>query len=407
MKDFIPKGTGNSRYMKTSLPTGTTWEQALAMLRAGTFPFDLNGVNSAGVAQMGDGLNTATFWPDDVAAAFGLTTTSLPKDGFEILAQAALYKTITPTQELGTIAEGETIWLNENGIPVEFYVAKQDYEPSYNTDRVLVVRKDAVQQGVWNASGVNTYDGSTIDTWFNQTYLQTLDSDVQAAISTTNIPATSPRNSGVVRLNKSVFALSMTELGRSDSNPFNSEGTTLPVFSTLLSSNDYQATRTPRTDNATTAFSLNSSGVADDWNVNLAIFFGYRPAFTLPSSFTVVTSITDGLYDILGNLLLKLPGVQIATGSYVGTGTYGSANPNTLTFEFEPKLVIVRSSGTGFPFGFSAVSDSTVIHPDGTQNTSYNISAEWSGKAVTWYSTYDSYAQYNASGTEYYYIAIG
>lgn len=30
------------------------------------------------------------------------------------------------------------------------------------------------------------------------------------------------------------------------------------------------------------------------------------------------------------------------SGSYVGTGTYGSQNPTSLTFSFEPKLVVIN-----------------------------------------------------------------
>ena len=37
----------------------------------------------------------------------------------------------------------------------------------------------------------------------------------------------------------------------------------------------------------------------------------------------------------------KEAGVRIVTGSYVGTGTYGASNPNSLTFDFAPNLVIV------------------------------------------------------------------
>lgn len=48
MKDSIIAGTGNSQYLKTSLAEGTTWDDALAQLRAGTFPIDLNGINQAG-----------------------------------------------------------------------------------------------------------------------------------------------------------------------------------------------------------------------------------------------------------------------------------------------------------------------------------------------------------------------
>lgn len=84
MKDFIPKGTGNSRWMKSSIPTGTTWEEALAMLRAGTFPFDLNGINSAGVAQMGMAMNTANLFSGETEAKYP-EGTDTPDKAFAVL----------------------------------------------------------------------------------------------------------------------------------------------------------------------------------------------------------------------------------------------------------------------------------------------------------------------------------
>lgn len=36
-------------------------------------------------------------------------------------------------------------------------------------------------------------------------------------------------------------------------------------------------------------------------------------------------------------------GAKIQTGSYVGTGTYGQANPCSLTFDFAPKLIFLMS----------------------------------------------------------------
>lgn len=58
-----------------------------------------------------------------------------------------------------------------------------------------------------------------------------------------------------------------------------------------------------------------------------------------PNANAFPPSVPDGFtYGALGRLG---DGARIATGSYVGTGTYGSGNPNTLTFEFEPKIVIV------------------------------------------------------------------
>ena len=40
--------------------------------------------------------------------------------------------------------------------------------------------------------------------------------------------------------------------------------------------------------------------------------------------------------------------VRIATGSYVGTGTYGASNPCSLTFDFAPKLLIVAIEDQGY-----------------------------------------------------------
>ena len=36
---------------------------------------------------------------------------------------------------------------------------------------------------------------------------------------------------------------------------------------------------------------------------------------------------------------------KIATGSYTGTGTSGSSNKNSLTFEFEPKFIVAFTGG--------------------------------------------------------------
>ena len=45
----------------------------------------------------------------------------------------------------------------------------------------------------------------------------------------------------------------------------------------------------------------------------------------------------------LDSLQKYLGGAKIATGSYVGTGTYGANNPCSLTFDFSPKLLIVMT----------------------------------------------------------------
>ncbi len=72
MKDNILKGTGNSRYLKTSIPAGTTWNEALVMLRNGNFPIDLNGINEDGFTQVGTPLDKANMLTDALAESVGL-----------------------------------------------------------------------------------------------------------------------------------------------------------------------------------------------------------------------------------------------------------------------------------------------------------------------------------------------
>lgn len=73
MKDMIPKGTGNSRKMKSSIPANITHEELVALLRSGEFPFDLNGLNPEGITQQGTPLNKATLLTDDTAQMLGIT----------------------------------------------------------------------------------------------------------------------------------------------------------------------------------------------------------------------------------------------------------------------------------------------------------------------------------------------
>lgn len=112
-----------------------------------------------------------------------------------------------------------------------------------------------------------------------------------------------------------------------------------------------------------------------------------------------------GLDNLLG-------GAKIATGSYTGTGTYGASSPNSLTFEFEPKLLIIASAISGKQFTF--VRDSTVAIQHNASTGSGNLAhseyapvVEWNGKTVTWYTTGNPDAQANENAKKYQYIAIG
>ena len=115
-----------------------------------------------------------------------------------------------------------------------------------------------------------------------------------------------------------------------------------------------------------------------------------------------------GLDNLLG-------GTKIATGSYTGTGKYGPSNPNSLTLDFVPQLILIfwAHSGGNAPnaiawlskdmgFGYKPAGSNgqwyytypiTVLPPNGTD--------------MRWYSPADVSAQMNGSGVEYRYFAIG
>lgn len=110
---------------------------------------------------------------------------------------------------------------------------------------------------------------------------------------------------------------------------------------------------------------------------------------------------------------------KIETGSYVGTGTYGSSNPNSLTFSFEPKLVLIpwltyvnankltvfssnksEVASTLIPFAYTTT---WLINDNG--GLAFKVSED--RKTVYWYYSSNHDYQLNTSEYTYYYIAIG
>ena len=72
MIDGTQKGTGNSRYLKSVsnlLTLYPTYENFIAALIAGTFPIDLNGINSSGWTQLGTPFTKANLLSDAVSSA--------------------------------------------------------------------------------------------------------------------------------------------------------------------------------------------------------------------------------------------------------------------------------------------------------------------------------------------------
>ena len=192
--------------------------------------------------------------------------------------------------KLANKAVGSIIKLKESGTLVEFYVAKHDYENGLNGNgRTLIVRKDCYDMRVFS-NGNNAYANSALDSWLCNTYLKLLDADIQAAIGTTKFYYTPGNgNTTVTTLQRAVFQLSLTELGKSASYA-NTEGSALPIASTLQiayrnGSAVVQWTRTPRTVSTNYVCYLGTSGSVNYYSYDRS--YGSRPAFTLPSTLSV------------------------------------------------------------------------------------------------------------------------
>ena len=104
---------------------------------------------------------------------------------------------------------------------------------------------------------------------------------------------------------------------------------------------------------------------------------------------------------------------EIETGSYIGTGTYGASNPNSLTFDFVPRFFTVGSlepisNGSGYVQ--SAGRGQIMLIINGGLALGYMISSNYcklDGNTISWYAYDSEDNQFNLSGKKYGYIAIG
>ena len=182
---------------------------------------------------------------------------------------------------------GDIVKIKESGVPQEFYVAKHGY-PTDGNGRTLLVRRYIYDTRQWHTSAVNAYASCALDSWFENTYYTMFSESVRAMISAVNIPYTPGNgNDTVTTLSRKVFALSVTELGRTASYA-NVEGSALPIASTLQiaynssGSAVVQWTRSPYTLGTVNACCLHTVGIAGSYGCTNT--YGARPAFTLPST---------------------------------------------------------------------------------------------------------------------------
>ena len=114
----------------------------------------------------------------------------------------------------------------------------------------------------------------------------------------------------------------------------------------------------------------------------------------------------DAAISVLSNAM-----PHVAAGSYVGTGTAGSSSKNSLTFDFVPRLLIITPGNYGVEMMMAVHASSQYsFWSSNIQSGAITAGTITWGTTVSWYyggSSMKEYGQFNASGTTYYYLAIG
>ena len=106
------------------------------------------------------------------------------------------------------------------------------------------------------------------------------------------------------------------------------------------------------------------------------------------------------LYPVVGSEVYN----HVKSGNYVGSGQYGQSNPNKLTLEFTPKVaMITKTSGV---YDTYLLNGKTVSYVQSSTGVS-EITVEWTGQTVSWYSSDSVEVQLNENGVLYVYTVFG
>ena len=264
----------------------SVWDHTIVVRKVGSQPANPNDgivVTSSGVRDQ----YLSTGYTDDSLTndtTYYYGVFAVNKDGVASVG-AFVDATPKPGRPLSELTEGTLINILENGSPVEFYLAKHNYEPDLNGQgRELVVRKD-VYPGMVAAGPANMRFNSTPGySWYNGTYKNMFSANVQTMMGSTSYTTTSLR-----------------ELGFSD-NTFSSgvkqwlfEGSPLPIAGILRNAQlngegADQWTRTLNTYSGGQIYYVSTTGMwlasYDDADAC------YRPCFTLPSTALVDSDLS-------------------------------------------------------------------------------------------------------------------
>ena len=222
-----------------------------------------------------------------------------------------------------SLAVGTTVKLMEGGTAVEYLVVNQGipgnsslYDAS--CDGTWLLRKDCLSDRAWNSGNVNDYENSTINTWLNGDFFNSLGAIEQSAIKQVKIPYRAGSGysktvkSGANGLSTKVFLLGGYEIGITTAvnAGFPEDGARLAYFddgATTTALNKRIANYNGKAaywwlrsaycasaGGSTVAWRINSSGSNEGISVNVNQYI--RPGLVLPSEalFDASTLILKG-----------------------------------------------------------------------------------------------------------------
>lgn len=121
-------------------------------------------------------------------------------------------------------------------------------------------------------------------------------------------------------------------------------------------------------------------------------------------------SQVDELSNTVAAALPEMP--RVAVGTYQGTGKYGADGPASITFPFEPKLVVLMGGGSCAVF---LAGNKSAQMLSGEYIARYAVT--WDGATMSWYNTsalwkyantsINASHQMNAANATYNYLVIG
>lgn len=124
-----------------------------------------------------------------------------------------------------------------------------------------------------------------------------------------------------------------------------------------------------------------------------------------------IDTINNNINDLQALIDTK---AKIQFGSYQGTGSYGSRSPNSLVFNFNPKIVIIQDSSQDnfICIGILIYNSETIysVLARGSYNST-ELYITWNNNQVSWYTQAGGIGnpeyQMNTSNHKYNYIALG